>query len=477
MLDAENQLGKIAPTYDELQGLKHLRKARDWAGPATRESALRSILQAVEVALANIADLAGRAAQNVSTNDIGAAGVKLGWILSFHRLLTKLTGMASEPPLRLPGGIASPPFTTFSSPACSEFIAAVKLLDTALFAHIERKQISLEELLARESLDNDEMRLLHLLRVSAHETAIWNSQLAQFAGLEISETLDSWIRAADLRAMIRDTKLKGDTFYMQFRGLHQIPEILAAEANAQLACATKDILAGRLHPSYNSLATATVLCGGIVASARPLIDCLSTADYHHIRENLGMTSGSHSVALHDALFGERYEQLTHALDGCIDSCSKRLNAGAPKSIQAVFEAQNYDREAADLVLLLHLAGLLNAQIRQWREYHLALPRHNLGSGLTRSLIGTLDAVQAVEKLRDQARQNDSGVAYGLLQPDAPAPVGELALHLRSAESLDARLLAAVGSATRRRFPDVQNRTGAFRACPVSNAAAPMPPKP
>ena len=47
------------------------------------------------------------------------------------------------------------------------------------------------------------------------------------------------------------------------------------------------------------------------------MDNLATSDYHKIRENLGLTSGSHSVGLHFHLFRDLYQQLWEALAGSL----------------------------------------------------------------------------------------------------------------------------------------------------------------
>ena len=52
----------------------------------------------------------------------------------------------------------------------------------------------------------------------------------------------------------------------------------------------------------------------VLCSLPPMIDSLSTADYHKIRDNLGLTSGSHSVNLHYHLFRDLYGQLAINLE-------------------------------------------------------------------------------------------------------------------------------------------------------------------
>src|SRR5262252_283826 len=84
-----NKRGAIADTYVELQAL-HILNAMKSKYPlpmASRESTLRAILQSVEVALLNIANLVMRAADDIQAHNIGAALTKMFWVRGFHYVL------------------------------------------------------------------------------------------------------------------------------------------------------------------------------------------------------------------------------------------------------------------------------------------------------------------------------------------------------------------------------------------------------
>ena len=68
-----NEVRSVPETYDEIQAIPLLRKARK-AGDfsfASPESTLLSLLQAAEVAIFNLADLFRRAASDVAAGRVG----------------------------------------------------------------------------------------------------------------------------------------------------------------------------------------------------------------------------------------------------------------------------------------------------------------------------------------------------------------------------------------------------------------------
>lgn len=467
-----NALGAIAENYDALHGMSQLRHARDWAtGQPSRHSALRSILQTAEVALLNLSDLTRRTALDVAAQNLEQANLKLGWIVSFHRLLSLLAHSPSRFGVATAQRSAKEISDFRSSPALAEYLKAVRDYDATILSWIDGINIPLDALLSNGSLSDIGFGVLHRARIAAHESEIWEELLVELdTGLE-QESFGQWVRSAELRAMVYDSELLGETYYMQFRALHQIPEILADEANAHVAVAAEMIAARKYRPAHESMTIAIATTEGIIAAMPPIIDCLATTDYHRIRENLGVSSGIYSRTLHDSLFGQTYKALLNALNEQVRQFGKAsgINGGLANAIEAIESARLSNADAWDLHLLLNFAGLFRSQIDRWRAYHLALPRHNLGSGPTRSMVGSMDAVQTVERLRDAAKTRDAASFFGTGQDDSSRKrKGPLGVYFRSADSLASRLLAATGVATRDRFPDVQARTGASGGgCPYS----------
>ena len=159
-----------------------------------------------------------------------------------------------------------------------------------------------------------------------------------------------------------------------------------------------------------------------------MVDNLTTHDYHEIRENLGLTSGSHSIGIRHHMFTHLYEQLWDevALVG--------------------------DKRGPTWDLLVTQLLFFRSFIFQWRDEHLHLPRNNLGGAATRSLTGSSDAVSVVEGMSDHARTGDPANAY-ISDGATPAQPerGPLASYLRTDESLDTALLTATGLVTQSKF--------------------------
>jgi hypothetical protein len=427
-----NRRGVIAATYDELQsvpGLRAAREARSLA-KASPESSVRAVLQAAEIALLNLVDLQGRAAADVDQRAYGTASVKLSWAGGFHRVLLMLGIVVQRFGRRVRG-------TTLhvgDSPAFLRFLETLQTFDRSVAA----RDLPIRDLLADDSFDRAECRLLHLARMQAHEATIWE---AAFGAVRVGEdaSYDEYVAAEELRKAVEEMRLEDDTFFTQFRGLHQIPEILAAEVNDRLETAIRLVRERDDGGAVGQLDDANALMQVIVACVPAMADNLATADYHRIRENLGVTSGAHSAALHYHLFHDLYSQLATAI--------VELGGGD------------------DATSLLDRALQLRALIDCWRVLHMHLPRNNVGGVATKSLAGSPDAIEAVRSMRGGAALADP-LRHLAADADAGEPRESALQHyLQSDLSLDSRLLAATGEITKKRFADVQRRSGIYAEPP------------
>jgi hypothetical protein len=454
-----NERGVIAERYSELQGLPVLEAARAIhpLPPASPASTVRAVFQSCEIALLNLADLMRRAAADVLDGRVGAARVKLAWAVGFHRVLVRLSLMPQQLATRQSAARAGR-LGIAESPAFGEYVDALGAFDSAMLGEIDAGRLPVDEALGGASLDQPLFGLLHAARVGNHESTIWEDNLSDVPMASECTPYSIFVSAEGMRNAVYDRVLSGDTFFTQFRGLHQIPETLGDEANLHLEQAVRDIRDDRFEDASDHLRTVTVLAEGMLASLPPMADNLATADYHEIRENLGLTSGSHSVCLRFHMFSDLYGQLASALEA---------RTATPPAVPADWLLERLQAEALTFRSLIF----------QWRDAHLHMPRNNLGGGATKSLTGSPDAVTAVKRMRQAARDADPMMplarARGLRPPPPAKQPPRLRAYLDSTQSLDTQLLMATGRVTQQRFIQVQERLGFFaNKCPFS----PPPPR-
>jgi len=455
-----NERGVIAEHYRDLQGLPVLERAREqYPLPhASAASTIRVIFQAGEIALLNLADLMARAAGDVSAGRTAPATVKLSWARGFHRVLVRVSLMPQQLGIMPPADGPCARLSIADSPGFAEYLAALARFDRAMLDEIDGGRLSIDASLADESLDSPLFSLIHAARIANHESTIWEENLIDVPVAADVPSFGEFVSAPGMRAAVYDRVLTGDTYFTQFRGLHQIPELLGDEANDHLEQSIRDIREARLETASDHLRRVTVLAEGMLASLPPMADNLATSDYHIIRENLGLTSGSHSVCLRFHMFSDLYHQLAEAL-----TARSHTGGGSPTPWLL-------DRLRSEALTFRSL-------IFQWRDQHLHMPRNNLGGGSTKSLTGSPDAVTAVRKMRQSARASDPmrplAQTRGLRDLAGDDHEPRLRAYLDSDDSFDSRVLVATGRVTQRRFVQVQERLGFFASkCPFS----PPPPR-
>jgi len=469
-----NERGVIAENYYDLQGLGVLEAARR-AYPlpkASRESTLRSVFQSVEIALLNLHDLVTRAADDVAGARAAPACVKLFWMRGFHRLLNRLSMIPQQLGIGRTESANGGILRIADSPAFNNYCEALRRFDASVIGLIDSGALDAEHAVADRSLDDYEFNLLHLARVCNHESTIWERNLAEVRVPVPVASYSEFVVAEGMRDAVYDRVLSGDTYFTQFRGLHQIPETLGEEINDRCEEAIRDIRTTRLRHAVEHLDCIHVLSEGVLAAVPPMADQLATSDYHQIRENLGLTSGSHSVCLRYHMFTHLYEQLWDEYCTCVTG--KTANARTDAEVEEALRALEYNCQEDTVAWTMHLLGncclKLRAFISAWRDEHLHMPRNNLGGESTKSLTGSPDAVKAVMHMRDGAIAKDPMAplarARGLASELPRAGSQKLTSYLDSAGSLDRRLLAVTGQITQRRFSDVQERLGFFaNRCP------------
>ncbi|WP_067449798.1 hypothetical protein [Actinomadura macra] len=435
---ARNQRGVIAEHYHSLQSLSAIEAAREamTVEPATKEALLVGLYQSAEIALHNLTDLLNRAAEHLGRQDVDRCVTQLHWVRSFHRVLVRLSVDA----LRVSDGWSgdAPRWPVDTTPAFTEFLPAMQGFDKALSHFVEQGGLDVQATIAGASLESVEYGILHCARIANHDARVWSANLARAAHPAPEDEIDRLLASDHLRHAVHEHRLTGDTYFTQFRGLHQIPELLVREINDRLEIATRAAREGDVALAVEMLDGVADLYAPIEACLPPIVDNLSTYDYHQIRENLGLTSGSHSVSMRFHLFTDLYEQFAEALG--------RL--------------QESGEEHALLPRLRRHASDLRVFIFAWRDMHLHLPRNNLGGQETKSLTGSPDAVRTVRKMRDNAVTSDP-LTRVANRNHPTSTSGPLAGYLDGPGSSDTLLLNVTGRATQENFRDVQERLNFF----------------
>lgn len=474
-MQVTNERGVVAQTYHELQAISVLADARD-AYPlpaASPESSIRAIFQAVDIALLNLKDLAARATCDIARGDLNGAVVKLSWSRGFHRVMVRIGSLPYELSEQVVDNDPPGMLQIADSPAYSGFKEAFAKLQDAIDEHARRFDLDLEAIIADESIDSVPFRVLHLMRLMIHETRLWEDSLAQVAVPVPVPSYSEFVVSDLMEAAVYDTTLEGDTYFTQFRGLHQVPEILGFEINDRLEAAIVALRDDQVSRAVEQLQEINTLGTAVLESMPAISDNLSTADYHQIRENLGLTSGSHSVCFHFHMFRDLYDQLAAATNTCVvKHCSTDTTEDTLASALRQSALRRHEDPAAFLLHTL-VTECLRFRIftRNWRGLHLHLPRNNLGGEHTRSLTGAKDAVTAVQGMYDSARNKDPFTPFAAVRSAGRAngvDTRKSSTGTDEESSLDDQLLGITGAITKQRFSAVQERTGVFASsCPFS----------
>ncbi|MFF7332767.1 hypothetical protein [Streptomyces sp. NPDC008150] len=401
----------VAASYDDLQSLPTLFKAATSDPAPARGSvwqAQRALFQAMEIGLVNLEELADEATARLRDGRPRAAERSIGWMVGFGQLWAELAWLVREvaPLDDTPGGHA---LAVADSPSWRRL------------AHAERELARELKPLADGPGDfawkRDVLRYAMLQRVALEHACVGGAPYGY----------REFVRPDAVAAAVHEKRLPGETVFLQFRAAHQMPELLVRVVNDHLERAVDEIKRGHSDVAADLLARAEPLLEVTARMTDLLVDRMNTAEYHEIREALGLTSGSHSVGLHFDLMRDLYPALAHA------------SAGQPDAVRRA-------------------ARSIGLHIDRWRLGHVNLPRTNLGGAGagTRSLTGSPDALRTVAKMREAGRARDPYANDG-----RPFRATEWESDVPPLAEVERRLLGEIAQQTQERFQDVQARTGRY----------------
>jgi tryptophan 2,3-dioxygenase len=465
-----NHRGVIAETYEDLQSLHVLKniRAEKPLPLASEESFTRSILQAVEIALLNSTELINQASKFVQSNDISSALPDMFWLRGFHEILVSLSLLSEQCCNDINELPNYSQLTLSQSPAFQEYLVQLQKFDIAFnqYANSAKNNVSLKNIIEENSLNNSTAQLIQIIRLCSHESTIWERNFAVINIPSRSTQYEEYVGTKKIREMVFGLSLKGKTFFTQFRALHQIPEILIMEMNDHIEQSIVAMKKEDLISAHRYLMKGNQLIQSITLSISPIIEYLTTSDYHSIRENLGLTSGSHSENIRRNLFSNLYTKV-----GIEFLKLKSTEIGMPE------ERRSIEKSCSNICLDSHsyLISLIEKEILtlrsfifHWRDNHMHFPRNVIGGDFTKSLKGAHDSINAVRKMKEKALREDP--LQGLLSKQIstqssykPLLLEKLPLskYLHSTISLDTMISTITGQVTKEKFRDVQNRSGVY----------------
>ena len=217
----QNERGVIAETYQELQGLGVLQKARDSVPlpPALicQHHEMRASVR--KTALLNLSDLLSRAVDDLVHDRIGPASVKMSWASGFHRILSWLSTL----PHVLPGPSrchvrdVSRNIRVSDSPAFKEFMANLVRFDNEFrFATSRHPTFPIDAIQAR-STDDATLRLVKAILKCNHEATLWEENLSELGCSGETAAFDQFVSSTLIREAVFQPTLAGDTYFTQFR--------------------------------------------------------------------------------------------------------------------------------------------------------------------------------------------------------------------------------------------------------------------
>ena len=443
----ENERGPIADSYSQLQSL-HIIEAARLVYPvqvASEMSLIKSYLQVIEILSFNIINLINRADEHIQSTEIDLAFNKIKWAYETNELLFSIVCKLQD--ITLIEGEHS--YISFSGRKSEiELTKCIASIDASVESKlcVGDNYLGFAKYYQDSKVENTTLLLLEFLRKLAQKIKSWIGFLQNISipiKIDSDFEYDQFIGYTHLKTAVEGIDLEGDTFFMQFRCFHQVPEIMALELNDRIQFAIENNIfenSNLLHS--NEIYYIGDLSDIVLESLKPLISNLTPCDYHKIRENLGLTSGSHSINMHFKLLNEYYQKLASMFVHKVSSDKKYL-------------------ETAESLIAQRLVKKLSNFTHNWRSIHIQLPINNLGGFNTKSLIGAQDAIETVKKIMNKAKADDPYYQYFQSYERLNHVENIFTEYLENRESLDSKLKMLIGEMTKKRFENVQKRMPPF----------------
>jgi len=398
---------RFLASYSDLQSLDRIDEADSVTplDPISHASLCRTVFQASEVALLNIAELAERTKTDLEAGRIGEAEEKYRWISALQRSLASFSNLLVHFPPASDGSL----LTIRGSSAFSEADQSLEIMRSAI---IDAELVSGRQIIEGQ-LYEPARNLTHqvfsdLVFEDLSKEGLGNVIIPDVYPGEAKELpYDTFVGAHYIRLSVQEIDHVGDTFFRQFRAFHQMSEIFAKQANHLLAAVVDELTRedGSLPRASSLMRTALSFLEFLPENLDPLLKNLSVSRYQDFRVSLGITSGSHSPNIRKNLFNTLYPLVVRSVEMRVKEAGDELSNSLNDAIAHVYDRRFEDPQANSLVSLCEGAVSLHFTLRHWRDLHLQFVKTHLGiseTAPTASVAGAKDGVSTAARIREHA---------------------------------------------------------------------------
>lgn len=408
--------------YRALQGVDHIESAFALLRARRPERGLDRLpylaVQCVELIYFNVAHLFDRMSALPQTGE--AFFLSSLRLLSWTDELLELAFGFARLVGALRGGNAEPR-EGFQSPAAIQFAQAYDRTQARLLAIASAEPDRFREAIEIGGLSDPLALCIHNLKNIFHLNNVVSDKLAILADRE------ALLRSDELRRAVFEMEGDQDSFLMQFRLLHQIPELCALFISETVSECETDLADRELFGVVEKLDAVNNVFLLVIQCNRPLRNLMLPSEYYRIRHYFGRTSGAQSVAVSKNLLGKSYLRFATLVRELASSTEK------PPGIRAVLRATQ----------------ALGNMIADWRLMHLSFPRNLLGGFGTASLAGSPDGLEATKSML-RAFESKDPLSYPGTKVWPPA--------LPPGAALDEALLKMTALVTQTKYADLQLRS-------------------
>ena len=409
----------------------------------------------------NLIRLTDKASCKLAQNKPESAFLYIRWIRGFHQILRSLGETAVDLQQRHfiePYQESLPSVTGINeSGALKQYLNAVRKYDELFESlYFEQQKEALHTAIGKNSYDDVHYAIIHNMRLNNHDITKWESDLSDIS-IEAGMPRYAELISSDLLSKAVETAvLEQESYYPEFVALHQIPELLCAEVNDHTEQSIRYLREEKISKAQEQISISTTLMGAVVKSQAVMVDCLATAEYHHLRDNLGPASGTHSLAIRQHMFRDLFISLWKELETWILKSDATVEHTVVEITKKRHDTPEYwqKHQFINSVLAFHQTH------QEWRHEHLHMPRNCLGAGGTKSMIGIPDGLDTVLKMRDASNSLPALKSlYKVRNIKLSNRKNEALLsnYIHEKDSLDQKIILLTGKITREFFPEVQQK--------------------